>query len=69
MVTPYVDLSPIELGASIFVKANKNLWRAVDEFGLERISFEDEKDVTGIWVGQQFVLSVRSLLLRFHMFS
>ena len=69
MVTPYVDLSPIELGASIFVKANKNLWRAVDEFGLERISFEDEKDVTGIWDGQQFVLSVRSLFLCFYMFS
>ena len=59
MVTPYDDLTPIELGASVFVKANKNMWRAVDEFGLERTGFDDEKEVMGIWDGEQFPLTVR----------
>ncbi|KAH9914155.1 FAD/NAD(P)-binding domain-containing protein [Epithele typhae] len=58
-VQPYDDESamPHELGASIFVKINKNIWRAVDEFGLERVNFEDEDDVMGLWNGQEFVLS------------
>ena len=59
MITPYDDLTPIELGASVFVKANKNMWRAVDEFGLERTGFDDEKEVMGIWDGEQFPLTVR----------
>ena len=59
VVTPYDDLTPIELGASVFVKANKNMWRAVDEFGLERTGFDDEKEVMGIWDGEQFPLTVR----------
>ena len=59
VVSPYDNLQPIELGGSIFVKANKNLWRAVEEFGLERSDFEDEKSVMGIWDGQEFVLTVR----------
>ena len=60
-VHPYDDpeLEPIELGASIFVKANKNLWRASEEFGLERISFDGDSDeVLGIWDGQEFALTV-----------
>ncbi|TBU28194.1 FAD/NAD(P)-binding domain-containing protein [Dichomitus squalens] len=60
-VHPYDDptLEPHELGASIFIKANKNMWRAVDEFGLERVGFsgEDEDDVMGIWDGHEFVLT------------
>ncbi|KAI0644039.1 Prenylcysteine lyase-domain-containing protein [Trametes meyenii] len=62
-VFPYEDdsLEPVELGASIFIEANANLWRAVDEFGLERIKFEDEDDdATGIWDGQEFVLTTSS---------
>ncbi|KAI0354058.1 FAD/NAD(P)-binding domain-containing protein [Trametes cingulata] len=59
-VFPYEDesLEPVELGASIFVKVNKNLWRAVDEFGLERVNFlDDDTEVMGIWDGHQFVLT------------
>lgn len=62
---PYGDdtLEPVELGASIFVKVNKNLWRAVDEFGLERAKWlDDDDDMTGFWDGQEFVITVRSLI-------
>lgn len=58
---PYGDenLEPVELGASIFVQINKNLWRAVDEFGLERSKWlDDDDDYMGIWDGQEFVLTV-----------
>ncbi|THH01023.1 hypothetical protein EW026_g1609 [Hermanssonia centrifuga] len=57
-VYPYDDpsLEPIELGASIFVKANKNLWRASEEFGFDRKDF-DEDDSMGIWDGEQFLLT------------
>ncbi|KAI5123737.1 hypothetical protein M0805_000330 [Coniferiporia weirii] len=56
-VYPYGDttLDPVELGASIFVTANKNLWRAVEEFNLTRHKFDDEDDATGFWDGEQFV--------------
>ncbi|KAI0828535.1 Prenylcysteine lyase-domain-containing protein [Trametes gibbosa] len=64
VVLPYEDdsLEPVELGASIFVKVNKNLWRAVEEFGLERVNFEndddnDGDDTVGIWDGHEFVLT------------
>lgn len=61
---PYDDpeLDPIELGASIFVKANKNLWRATEEFGFERKDF-DEGDTLGIWDGTEFRLMVRSFVM------
>ncbi len=61
---PYDDpeLDPIELGASIFVKANKNLWRATEEFGFERKDF-DEGDTLGIWDGAEFRLMVCVRLL------
>lgn len=63
VVHPHDDssLQPMELGASIFVRANKNLWRATDEFNLTRVDFEDadvQDDETGIWDGEEFVLRV-----------
>ena len=60
VVYPYNDTTynPIELGASIFVGANKNLWRATDEFGLERIAFSDDDDPLGFWDGEKFVFIV-----------
>lgn len=59
VVYPYNDteLEPIELGASIFVRINKNLWRATEEFGLERISFGDDGDVMGLWDGKDVILT------------
>ena len=62
---PYDDpaLEPIELGASIFVRANKNLWRATDEFGLARTDF-GEDGTMGIWDGAEFRLTVRLRLWR-----
>ena len=53
-------LTPIELGASIFVKVNKNLWRASEEFDLERVDFTREEARMGIWDGEQFLLIVSS---------
>ncbi|EIN13462.1 FAD/NAD(P)-binding domain-containing protein, partial [Punctularia strigosozonata HHB-11173 SS5] len=62
-VQPYDDpnLRAIELGASIFVSANKNLWRAVstEEWNLTRDDFDYEEGYdTGIWDGSQFLLVV-----------
>ncbi|OBZ77505.1 hypothetical protein A0H81_01708 [Grifola frondosa] len=59
IVYPYdnSNLEPVELGASIFVKANENLWRATDEFELDRIDFGDDDNVMGIWDGANFVLT------------
>ncbi|THH12832.1 hypothetical protein EW146_g7327 [Bondarzewia mesenterica] len=56
-VYPYNDTSysPVELGASVFVQINKNMWRASDEFNLTRYSFEDEDGEMGLWDGQSFV--------------
>lgn len=60
VVYPHDDpeLEPMELGASIFVKVNKNLWRATEEFGLERYDFDDEDASLGVWDGSEFVLEV-----------
>ncbi|GJJ09491.1 hypothetical protein Clacol_003714 [Clathrus columnatus] len=44
----------VELGASLFVPTNKNLHRAVKEFNLSLISFEDENGEMGIWDGKSF---------------
>lgn len=54
VVYPHDDttLAPIELGASIFVKPNKNLWRASEEFNLSRRAFRDDSIELGIWDGQ-----------------
>lgn len=60
-------MKPIELGASIFVRVNKNLWRASDEFNLTRLNFEEEDSTMGIWDGQNFLLTVSlplTLLIR-----
>ncbi|KZT67749.1 FAD/NAD(P)-binding domain-containing protein [Daedalea quercina L-15889] len=61
VVHPYdnPEIKPIELGASIFVEVNKNMWRAVHEFGFERASYKDAGTVMGVWDGSQFVLTVR----------
>ncbi|KAI0729978.1 FAD/NAD(P)-binding domain-containing protein [Fomitopsis betulina] len=59
VVYPYnnTEYEPVELGASIFVENNKNMWRATEEFGLERIVFGDDNNVMGIWDGKEFVLT------------
>jgi len=54
--------SPVELGASIFVKVNRILVDAVKEFGLSTSAFESiDDDVPGaslsIWNGKDFVLT------------
>ncbi|KAG1716771.1 hypothetical protein ID866_369 [Astraeus odoratus] len=56
IVYPYNDttLSRLELGASIFVDANKNLMRAAKEFNLTLTSFVDEFSNTGLWDGGKF---------------
>lgn len=60
VVYPYdnLQLRPVELGASIFVEVNKNMWRAVDEFGFERAAYKDASTVMGVWDGTQFVITV-----------
>ena len=57
------ELEPIELGASIFVQPNKNMWRASEEFGFERSDFDDGDDTMGIWDGSQFLLTVSTAML------
>ena len=61
-VFPYDDenLAPVELGASVYVDVNRNLVRAVKEFNLSIVDYGDENDETGIWDGQQFVLTMGS---------
>ncbi|KAG9091270.1 hypothetical protein FS749_016670 [Ceratobasidium sp. UAMH 11750] len=56
-VYPYNDNSyaPIELGASIFTPANRNMMRAVSELGLELVQFGGATPGLGIWDGKQFV--------------
>jgi hypothetical protein len=54
-------LRPVELGASIFVSANKNLWRATSTEGwnLTRDDFDYEQGYdTGIWNGSEFLLVI-----------
>ncbi|KDQ15081.1 hypothetical protein BOTBODRAFT_145345 [Botryobasidium botryosum FD-172 SS1] len=59
VVYPHNDennLPVTELGASIFVKANRNLMRAAKEFNLTLMDFQDEGDSLGIWDGENFLL-------------
>ncbi|KAJ7693682.1 Prenylcysteine lyase-domain-containing protein [Mycena rosella] len=58
VVYPYgnTSLPAVELGASIFVKANKNLWRAVEEFNLTRRDFRDQSGM-GIWDGEKLLFT------------
>ena len=59
-MNPYDDptLPQIELGASIFVDANKNIMRAVEEFKLPIKSNGDPANGMGIWDGEEFVVEV-----------
>jgi hypothetical protein len=68
VVYPYDNssLPELELGASIFVEANQNLWRASDQFNLTRRDFQDENYGTGIWDGQAMLFSVRSAFALFY---
>ena len=68
VVYPYdnASLPELELGASIFVEANHNLWRASDEFNLTRRDFQDEDYESGIWDGQNILFSVRSAFASFY---
>ncbi|KAH8835831.1 Prenylcysteine lyase-domain-containing protein [Flagelloscypha sp. PMI_526] len=63
VVYPYNDsdtFAPVEIGASIFVAANKNLWRASEEFNLTRRDFSKEKEdyEVGVWDGENILLTV-----------
>ncbi|TDL28887.1 FAD/NAD(P)-binding domain-containing protein [Rickenella mellea] len=61
VVYPYNDttLPPLELGASIFVQANKNLWRAASEFNLVKNNLtEDDESEVGFWDGEKFVFTM-----------
>jgi prenylcysteine oxidase/farnesylcysteine lyase len=60
-VHPYENpaLPALELGASIFVEANKNLWRASEEFNLTRRDIGQGGGI-GIWDGTDIILSVRA---------
>jgi len=71
-VYPYNDRSyePVELGASIFVEINKNMWRASEEFNLSRFAFNDPQGVQGetaFWDGDKFVFTV--IFSSFHLSS
>nr|GAT47321.1 prenylcysteine lyase [Mycena chlorophos] len=59
VVYPYDDpqgYPGVELGASIFIPANRNLWRATHEFNLSRRDFHDEEGL-GIWDGTSLVFA------------
>ncbi|KAI9875864.1 MAG: hypothetical protein M1830_007889 [Pleopsidium flavum] len=62
-INVYDDLfEPVELGASIFVKANKNLVSAAEEFGLLTDSIGDTRpneapEKLGVWDGKKFVFT------------
>ncbi|CAG7846092.1 SubName: Full=Related to prenylcysteine oxidase {ECO:0000313/EMBL:CCA66843.1} [Serendipita indica DSM 11827] len=59
VVYPYNDtaLAPVELGASIFVDANKNMVRAALQYDLETIEFGEDNELVGIWDGSQFLVT------------
>ena len=60
---PFGDksLRELELGGSVFVKANKNMWRATDEFNLTRRDFKEEDYETTVWDGEKFLFRVRGV--------
>ncbi|EJT97077.1 FAD/NADP-binding domain-containing protein [Dacryopinax primogenitus] len=59
-VYPFDDhtLEPIELGASIFVDANKNMVRALSEWSLSTVPFENAEAI-GIWDGEGFAVVMK----------
>jgi prenylcysteine oxidase/farnesylcysteine lyase len=58
VVYPYgsKSLEPVELGASIFVAANKNMMRASKEFNLTVVELNDDDEDTGVWDGRRFIV-------------
>ncbi|KAI0043887.1 FAD/NAD(P)-binding domain-containing protein [Auriscalpium vulgare] len=62
-VQPYDDDSypPVELGASVFIPVNKNMWRASSEWDLSRTNFEEEEGAMGIWDGESFVIQTSTV--------
>lgn len=57
-----VSLGSLEIGASIFVEANKNLMKATDVFGLKRTTLTSldehvtkERPGLGVWNGKEFL--------------
>ncbi|KAL1664030.1 Prenylcysteine lyase-domain-containing protein [Schizophyllum commune] len=58
-VYPYNDttLPAVELGGSIFVEANKNMWRASQEFNLTLKDFNDKDSTMGVWDGTSILFS------------
>ncbi|KAG8959873.1 hypothetical protein FRC03_007347 [Tulasnella sp. 419] len=59
-IHPYDDpeLGTEELGASIFVNANKNLMRATKEFNLTLTDLAHEDAGFAIWDGKQFLITI-----------
>lgn len=59
-VYPYNNTAyePVELGASIFVGVNKNMWRASLEFNLSHYGFEDGNGGMAIWDGERVLITV-----------
>jgi prenylcysteine oxidase/farnesylcysteine lyase len=58
-VHPYNNTAygPVELGASIFVNANKNMLRAVNEFKFSVEPF-GQNQTEAIWDGEEIVYTV-----------
>lgn len=52
---------PVELGASIFVSANKHLQKARKVFELEEDAYGGEDGGMAIWDGERFVLEEEKL--------
>jgi prenylcysteine oxidase/farnesylcysteine lyase len=50
----------VELGGSIFIKANRHMWRASEEFNLTRRDFSKEGNTEGlgVWDGQKLLFSL-----------
>ncbi|KAG9115769.1 hypothetical protein FRC07_007510, partial [Ceratobasidium sp. 392] len=57
VVYPYGNTSfaPIEQGAAIFTDHNKNLMRAVHEFGFQTYELSGVTDGLGVWDGKKFL--------------
>ncbi|GAA5927561.1 hypothetical protein JCM1841_002340 [Sporobolomyces salmonicolor] len=54
---PMMYEAPVELGASIFVEANKNLQKAMRVFNLTYDAYGGEDGEMAIWDGEQFVFT------------
>ncbi|KAG9083440.1 hypothetical protein FS749_006028 [Ceratobasidium sp. UAMH 11750] len=57
VVNPYgnTTYTPIEQGAAIFTSHNKNMMRAVSEFGFETYELNGVTPGLGVWDGKQFL--------------